>query len=534
MSATADSNGHAFPGERILTLDRFNPRDLDFTRQVFGFQAEARGWFRERNRFYYFPDKVAEDRLPELVARPAPPPILDPPPPPLPEGPLSRLLFTMDDGTSVTWIRHPDALPAECRSHWRGHTHLFVVQGRNPEYTAYTSIFNYAALDGADGRFRLIGPGGIRWIDYPNREAALNDALDMSLAVAMKIQVVATPSAGNKIAVYGDYANVGPALASIFAAYERLGLIVTSADLGLSIAQLEEHALPKAPTSLVPLGVYRHGLPSALITADAAFACLGAMAEHMGAPAGLDGVVVSIQGLGEVGFRMAGYLVEAGARLIITEADASTRARFEADQAAALASRQVEFLDDLEAIYDAPADIFVPCALRDILTTANLARLKTAGVRMVGGPANNLFPDQVTGPWDYHRAGLPVVPYEGIGAGGVTGVAYSVMTGILGQCPFTPEEKVVMIRDYVARVLEWSREYDLPPQVVSDRVLYRRAMRRRMIGQARSDEILERMGRAFDLGDAELERAVVQDCTKRGFFQGPGRFTQGGGDWLDR
>ena len=114
---------------------------------------------------------------------------------------------------------------------------------------------------------------------------------------------------------------------------------------------------------------------------------------------------------------------------------------------------QVSFLEDLDGIYDVRADIFVPCAPRDILTAENLVRLKSAGVKMIGGPANNLFPDQVPGPLQYHEAGIPVVPYEGIGAGGVTRVAYTIMTGIFGRAPFTPEEKIEMIRDYITRVM---------------------------------------------------------------------------------
>ena len=76
----------------------------------------------------------------------------------------------------------------------------------------------------------------------------------MSLAVAMKIQVVRTPSGGNKIAVYGDIGGKARALRSIFAAYERMGIIVTSADLGLSIPDLEKFALPVAPTTLGAAG----------------------------------------------------------------------------------------------------------------------------------------------------------------------------------------------------------------------------------------------------------------------------------------
>ena len=112
----------------------------------------------------------------------------------------------------------------------------------------------------------------------PARHSGYSDAMDMSLAVAMKIQVVQTPSGGNKITVYGDRRHKPKVLRSIFAAFERLGFIVTSADLGLSLNDLEKYALPVAPTTIVPMGVYQDGIPSALVTADACLPSLQAMA----------------------------------------------------------------------------------------------------------------------------------------------------------------------------------------------------------------------------------------------------------------
>jgi len=180
-------------------------------------------------------------------------------------------------------------------------------------------------------------------------------------------------------------------------------------------------------------------------------------------------------------------------------------------------------LEEPNKIYDKPADIFCPCALRDILDSRNLSRLLKAGVRIIGGPANNLFPDQTGGPWLFHKAGLPVVPYEGIGAGGVTGVAYSVMTGIFGKCPFIISDKIKLVKNYVAKMLRWSQRYDLPPQVISDRILFRSTQRRRLLGQQQTDQLLEKLRRAFNSNDRDFEQDMVNEYTKKGFFYGTGR-----------
>lgn len=509
---------------KIIQLNSKNREDLQFIREAYGYETEEKGWFREKDRLFLISGalttKTAQSKL-----RGAPPPgILDIPMPPLPGGPVSRRFMTMEDGTIVRWIRHPSVLPKSSQPHWRNHTALFEARGKNPDFTCYTSIPSFATVEGADGKFRFLAPGGIRWIDYPSRAAAISDAMDMSLAVAMKIQVVRTPSGGNKIAVYGDLRHKSRVLRSIFSTYERMGFIVTSADLGLSLEDLEKYALPVAPTSIVPMGVYKNGIPSALVTADACFAAMHAMAASLPQSPPLSSLTVSIQGIGEVGYRLAQHLIENGTKVIIAEPNDKTCSQFKSECQRAFSTGQAVFLKDPNAIYGTAADIFCPCALRDILDRRSLTRLLKAGVRIVGGPANNLFSDQINGPWLFHNAGLPVIPYEGIGAGGVTGVAYSVMTGILGSCPFTISDKIQLIKDYVAKILRWSQCYDLPPQLISDRILFRSTQRRRLLGQDRTDDLLENLRRAFDSDNRKLEQDLVNEYTKKGFFYGSGRF----------
>lgn len=155
---------------KLIPLDRRKPDDLNFCREVFGSEKESRGWFTERDRVYYFPDIVDEHQARIQLARPAPPSIFQVPEPPMPDGPASQNFLEMPDGTKVTWVRHPSALPKICRSHWRAHTHLFIIDNRQLNFTAYTSIFSYARLEGADTRFRIFAPGGIRWVMLPLNE----------------------------------------------------------------------------------------------------------------------------------------------------------------------------------------------------------------------------------------------------------------------------------------------------------------------------------------------------------------------------
>ena len=44
----------AVPNGKIIYLDSKNAEDLQFVREAYGYGAEEKGWFRERNRLFLF------------------------------------------------------------------------------------------------------------------------------------------------------------------------------------------------------------------------------------------------------------------------------------------------------------------------------------------------------------------------------------------------------------------------------------------------------------------------------------------------
>ncbi len=513
---------------KIIFLNRNNTLDLEFVREAFGTEVEDRGWFRVNDRIYILDQAIDQATAIKELQKQPPASILDENLPELGIEEPVRELYRMEDGTIARWIRHPNGIPESCRGHWRDHQ--ILIEFENPELgcTAYHSIHRMAVLEGADSKPRYFAPGGLRWINYPDKEAAISDALDMSLAVSMKIQVTGTPCAGSKVSIFGDFNKKSEVLRSIGAAMERLGINISAADLGLSTDDMEQYILPVAPTFTVPLGVYQGGTGAALITYHGVFEGLKAMSESLPGSPLIGAITVSMQGLGEVGFGLARLMLSEGTRLKISEINQSTVKQFITEFPEQIKSKQVEFLTDPDSIYDCSADIFCPCALRDILDETNLKRLLKAGIKMIGGPANNLFPDQINGPWGYHEAGIFVVPYEGIGAGGTAGVAHSIMTGIYGECPFSAEEKVERIGNYVKKIIQLAGTYDLPPQVLSDRILFRRVKRHTTVSRELAYEVMEKLSAAIASGDEKREKAVIEECTKVGFFSGDGRFANGG------
>lgn len=505
--------------------------DRDFIVDVFGEKALLKKCICEGDRIFILDPNVSEAEIKNEFEENYSKSVFDMPFPPLPNGELSELLFTMPDGTEVTWIKHPAALPEECRAHWKDHILHFQFANNKIGYEAHHSVHRLAVVEAHDGLPRIFAPGGIRWVDYKRREDMISDALDMSIAVSMKIEVVHTPCAGSKIAVRADKSKKNEILASLYAAVEKMGLAITAADLGLSAEELNEAAVPVAPTSSVPLGVYKDGLPSSFVTACGVQEGLAAMIDTLPQKDHPENITISVQGLGEVGYELATRLIQRKIRLIVAEINPDTVKKFTEQFKTNIENGQVTVLRDPSAIFDQKADIFCPCALRSILNEETLPRFVKAGVKMIGGPANNIFNDQKNGPWLFQNAGIVVIPYEGIGAGGVTGVAQAIMTGIFGKCPFDYRDKVKVIAKYVQKIIKYAQKYNLPAQVISDRILINSLNRRTFIGYDRAFALMTEFAEAYRIGGA-YEKTFIEKMTKNGFFFGHGKYPEGGWKYL--
>lgn len=515
----------------VINLSSQTEEDLHFFTEVFGCDAVKKGYAHEQDRLYVLDNMLSDDEIAQKLKEIPPKSILDMPLPVQEDDEATQVLFTMPDETVVTWIKHPSALPEVCQSHWRDHLIHFQFINEKIGYEAHHSIHRFAIVEAADGIPRLFAPGGVRWVDYPTREAMISDVLDMSIAVSMKIEVVHTPSAGSKVAIRADKAKMPEVIPSLFAALERMGLVITAADLGITTEELDDYAVPVAPTASVPIGAYKDGIPSSLVTANGVTEGLFAMIKALPAKPEPKDVTVSIQGIGEVGYLLATRLLAKGVNVVIAEINSHYIARFKEEFAEACASGQAKVLDNPNDIYDVKADIFCPCALRDILNEATLPRFKAAGIKMIGGPANNIFSDQVKGPWLFQNEGILVVPYEGIGAGGVTGVSHSIMVGFFGYCPFSQEEKVKEIGYYIEKILHYAHKYNLPAQVISDRILINGVTRRTFFDHTQAKTFVNKLAEAFTIG-GNYEHTFKSAWTKQGFFEGKGKFPEGGHKYL--
>jgi leucine dehydrogenase len=171
----------------------------------------------------------------------------------------------------------------------------------------------------------------------------------------------------------------------------------------------------------------------------------------------LSEVTVAIQGVGHVGAILADKLAAAGARLVICDVGA--------DAAAAVAARTGATVVSPDAIFDADADVFAPCALGGAISAATLPRLKA---RIVAGGANNQLVDAAAGQVLFD-SGVTYAPDFVINGGGIINVAGEIRALNRGESfdPAWVEGKVAAMIGTLAEVLERSASERRPADQIA-------------------------------------------------------------------
>lgn len=300
--------------------------------------------------------------------------------------------------------------------------------------------------------------GGCRMWAYPDEQAAIDDALNLSRAMSFKNAVADLDLGGGKAVIVGDSksAKSGELFEAFGAAVERLGGRYWSAeDVGVSPADLA-HA--RKATRFVA-GLENHeaaaGDPSP-VTAEGVFRGL-ALAVRRVLDRDLDGVRVAIQGVGHVGAYLADKLAAAGAELTIADVDAAA--------VAAVAARTGARTTTPEAIFETEAEVFAPCALGGAISLESLGRLKA---RIIAGGANNQLASPDAGRTLFER-GLTYAPDFVINGGGIISIAGEIRALEAGGAydPAWVERKLARLIDTLAEILDRSVSENRPTETIA-------------------------------------------------------------------
>jgi leucine dehydrogenase len=301
--------------------------------------------------------------------------------------------------------------------------------------------------------------GGCRMWPYATTELALEDALRLSRAMSYKNAMADLELGGGKAVIIGNSrTDKTPAM------FEALGRAIeavggrywTAEDVGISPGDLlhaRKHTRYVAGLDGHPAA---SGDPSP-VTADGVFRGI-ALCVKRALGRDLDGVTVAIQGVGHVGGFLADRLSSAGAKLILTDINTELLA----EVAARTGGKAVA----PEAIFDAEAEVFAPCALGGAISAETLPRLKC---KVIGGGANNQLADPGLGRAVFER-GLVYAPDYVINGGGITNVAGEIRAIARGEAfdPAWVEGKLARLVLTLEEVLDRSLHEKRPTHEIAD------------------------------------------------------------------
>jgi len=334
-----------------------------------------------------------------------------------------------------------------------GHEQVVFCQDPQTGLRAIIAIYSTA-----------LGPalGGTRFYPYPTEDAALADVLNLSRAMAYKNALADLDLGGGKAVIIGDPAKHKSE--ALLRAYGRFieslgGRYITACDIGTFSDDMDVVARESRHVSGRTL-LNGGGGDSSILTAIGVFQGMRAAAEHTWGSDSLEGRLVGVEGVGKVGHRLAGHLVEAGASVVICDVSPAAVQRVRA------AHPDVEAVAGQAELLARPLDVYAPCAMGGALNDESVAALSA---RIVCGGANNQLAHAGLEKVLADR-GILYAPDYLVNAGGVIQVADE-----LGGFNFErARERTERIFASAKKIFALADEEGVPPAVAADRLAERR------------------------------------------------------------
>lgn len=306
----------------------------------------------------------------------------------------------------------------------------------------------------------VLGPGlgGVRMWPYPSMEEALTDVLRLSRGMTYKAAAAGLNLGGGKAVILGDpKKDKSEALFRCFGEYvESLGgFYITAEDVGTDMEDMEVILTETRWVTGVSPAQGGGGDPSP-VTAFGVLQGMKAAVRWTFGDASLAGRSVAIQGLGSVGYHLATYLKEEGAKLFGADLDSEATERAHTELG-------VEIVPVGE-ILAVPCDVVAPCALGASLNDDTIPKLRS---KIVAGAANNQLADEERHGRALADRGILYAPDFVLNAGGLISVYNELMTS------YSRDRAMRMTRGIylnMMRVFEISRDEGIAPSLAADRV----------------------------------------------------------------
>ena len=286
-----------------------------------------------------------------------------------------------------------------------GHEQVVFCHDPNSGLNAIIAIHN-----------TTLGPalGGTRLWNYNTHEEGIVDALRLSRGMTYKAAISGLNLGGGKAVIIGDASKVKSE--ALWRRYGKFvnslnGKYITAEDVNTSAKDMEYISMETKSVTGVPEYMGGSGDPSPF-TAYGVFIGMKASAKKAWGNDSLAGKKVLVQGVGHVGQYLVGHLVEAGAKVYISDIN-EARIKETVDK-----FRAVEVINNAD-IFDLEMDIYAPCALGASVNTDSINAMKC---RVIAGAANNqLAVENEHGPM-LVKKGILYAPDFLINAGGLINV----------------------------------------------------------------------------------------------------------------
>lgn len=301
-----------------------------------------------------------------------------------------------------------------------------------------------------------LGPavGGCRMFPYASEANALFDVLRLSRGMTYKSALAGLPFGGGKSVMIGDPCkDKNPELLAAMGKFidSLNGRYIAAEDSGTGSGDIKAMSAHTSHVRRLKEAAEDLGNPSASTARGVYLGIRTAVRQHFGAPL-KRGLRVAVQGLGQVGFRLAGLLKEAGADVFGTDINKDDLERAQAVHGVRAVAP--------DAILALDADVLAPCAMGAVLTSESIDGLRVA---IVAGAANNQLADETLADRLQDR-GILYCPDFVINAGGIIDVYHRGS----GSQRATIERRVQRIEKTLGEVLDCSNQTGRSPHSVAE------------------------------------------------------------------
>ena len=308
-----------------------------------------------------------------------------------------------------------------------------------------------------------LGPacGGCRMWPYEKEEDALSDVLRLSKGMTYKSAIAETELGGGKTVIWGNPRQ--DKREGLFRAMGRFinglgGRYSTGTDVGTTADDFVVLRKETAYVAALPKEYGGSG-DSSIPTSYGVYQGLRACVKFRYGQDSMEGLTVALQGLGKVGLKLAGQLLDDGCRVIGTDIKEEYLER----------AREIGVeIVGTEQIYDVKCHIFSPNALGAVINDDTIDRLQC---EIIAGAANNVLTEPHHGK-RLHQMGILYAPDYVINGGGLIQVADEILHDTYS------EERVIKKCEGIYRqlleIFRISKERDIPTYLAADHMVEER------------------------------------------------------------